>query len=112
MRNILVIACCAAILAIVWLAVATFEKLQKICASEEEARTSPTKSELLCNVAVRFFAEVYFELMICAFITLSSPTAAGSTEWLVSLACALSGLTALLALTYMFFRGELKTLDS
>jgi len=102
-RNLLLLASGAALIAFVWLMVAVGEKLRSCCSKKEAAR--PMQAEVsLNNVMVRFLLEAYFEVMLCAFITLSSPSAAGTAKWLVSLLCVLAGFAAMGVLTSLFFR--------
>lgn len=101
-RNSLLVISAAAVIAFVWLIVAVGEKLRNFCVKEESRHTRFEVT--LNNFVVRFLLEVYFELMICAFITISSPSSAGSTWWLISLACILVSLATMVGLVNLFFK--------
>jgi len=52
---------------------------------------------------VRFVYELFFELMICAFINVTNQEAAGFGSWLTSLAVIIVGCTLTLAVFSLFF---------
>lgn len=102
LRNTLLLLSGVVLVAAAWLFVAIAEKLRSCICKPESVRS---KSEVsLNNALVRLLLEAYFEVMICAFITLSSPSAAGSIQWLLSLVCALLSLAVFITLVSLFFK--------
>lgn len=73
-------------------------------AAADIRQTSSIVSEVkMNNFIVRFLYEVFFELMICAFINLTDVEASGHAQWFASLAIIILGAMATLAIFCMFF---------
>ena len=96
-HNTLLIACAALVLAFVWLFVTVTERLMRLCRLSRAAGRSSAEASM-SNCMVRFLMEAHFELMICAFITLSNVDKAGSIYWLLSLAYLILSFTAIISL--------------
>ena len=104
-HNMLIIGVIAAGIALVWLLTAVIEALTNKCGRGQQSPATRTKESLMNNFAVRFALEVYFELMICAMITLSSPSEAGIAWTFFSLGCLMFAGVSTLALVSLYFRG-------
>lgn len=78
-RNMLLVISIAAVIALVWLITAISQIVRnKSLSSEELSRAGPRSQEtFMNNFMVRFVYEVFFELMICAFISVTNQEAAG-----------------------------------
>lgn len=98
-HNMLLIACAALLLTLVWAFTTILDRLRP-SASSTKAKAS------LNNCMVRFALEAHFELMICAFITLSNPGEAGSIYWLISLASVIASAIIIVVLVYRTFTME------
>jgi len=68
LHNTLVIVSVALVLILVWLFVVIFERLRRIC----NPKSTKSAEISMSNFLVRFLLEAHFELMICAFISLTS----------------------------------------
>lgn len=104
----LTIICLTALIALVWLFTALIQGLRRRCttAANEDAtsRRNASLTEVsMNNFMVRFLLEVFFELMICALLNLSS-LQGDRSWWLVSLFTLTAGLLAILALSSLFCR--------
>ena len=104
-HNMLIIGVIAAGITLVWLLTAVIEALTNKCGRGQQSPATRTKESLMNNFAVRFALEVYFELMICAMITLSSPSEAGTAWTFFSLGCLMFAGVSTLALVSLYFRG-------
>ena len=78
-HNMLFIACAAVLLGFIWLFIHLISYIRP-------RSTNLTAKDLANNILARFALEAHFETMICAFITLSSIDAVGTTWWFLSLA--------------------------
>mmetsp|Transcript_18024 Transcript_18024/g.22571 ORF Transcript_18024/g.22571 Transcript_18024/m.22571 type:complete len:275 (-) Transcript_18024:1061-1885(-) len=96
-RNMFSIGCAALALTLVWLLVSACERILTLCC-RSKARKLRGKARMT-NVVVRFLLEVHFELMICALITLSNLSEAGSIWWLISLAAIVASGAAMATLS-------------
>jgi len=104
-RNMLLIISIAAVIALVWVITAILQIVRnKSRSSEELSRAGPRSQEtFMNNFMVRFVYEVFFELMICAFISVTNQEAAGLGQWLTSLAVIIVGCFFTLAVFSQFF---------
>ena len=78
-HNMLVIAFAAVLLGLIWLFIHLISYIRP-------RSTNLTAKDLANNILARFALEAHFETMICAFITLSSIDAVGTTWWFLSFA--------------------------
>jgi len=102
-RNALTILCFASVIALVWLFSAVYSKL---CKKESDKQTKAVSGEVFMNnFFVRFLLEACFELMICAFINLSSFASTSMTGSLLSLFSLAAIAGALLFIGAMFVKG-------
>ena len=95
--NMLLIACAALLLTLVWAFTKILDHLRPLSASRRKTMT---------NFMARFALEAHFELMICAFITLSNPGATGSIYWLISLASIIASTITIAVLVHHTFKIE------
>ena len=94
-HNMLLIACAALLLTLVWVFTKILDRLRPLSASRRKTMT---------NFMARFALEAHFELMICAFITLSNPGATGSIYWLISLASIIASTITIAVLIHHTFK--------
>lgn len=77
-RNMLLILSIAVVIGIVWSVTAIFNIVKNKSRSEEQQRRSKASNEaFMNNFMVRFAYEAFFELMICAFISVTNQEVAG-----------------------------------
>lgn len=86
----LLIAYIGLVLSLVW----AFTSIYEFIRPSSSAKASMTKCML------RFGLEAHFELMICAFITQSNPSEAGSKYWILSMTFIVMSFVAMLILAY------------
>jgi hypothetical protein len=102
MRNLMVIIAIACLIALVWIITAILQIVRSKTQGEQQRSSSQTSSEVyMNNFMVRFFLEAFFELMICAFINLTSQEA-GVAWWICSLAAMIISIFALLSIFSLF----------
>ena len=100
--------CLALAIALTWLVMAILDKFFCKRASSQtdgETREEPrTSSEVFMNnFMVRFIYAVYFELMLCAFINITSQSGSSLFWWIFSLMTFVAGIGSLLTLLSLFF---------
>ena len=103
-RNVLSITCMAALIALVWLFTAVIQLLRKKATGAEANKKTSSSEVFMNNFMVRFLLEVFFELMICAMINVTSVTASGMTWWFISLLTLVAGAVALLAVASLYIK--------
>ena len=109
--NMLFIFCLAIVLLLVWILMALIERFlcrkDKACDSKQSTRSSTTTTRWLTEVGVnnfivRFTYEVFFELMICAFINVSSVSGGSIFWWTFSLGVILASIVGLCVFVTLF----------
>lgn len=104
-RNLMMVITIAAVIALVWLITAIL-KFVRDKASPNERSSRRTNEAFMNNVMIRFFYEVFFELIICAFINVTNQDGAGIVWWITSLALIIfTVFTTLAVMSQLFFNG-------
>ena len=98
-RNLIILICIGATIAMIWVITALISLCKAKVGGQEQKATS---EQFMNNVMVRFGYEVFFELMICALLTVSSPQASGPALWISGLAILAVAGFSMIALSTCF----------
>ena len=107
-QNMFSVLCFALAIALTWLVMAILVKFsRKKATSQTESKTTEeprTSSEVFMNnFMVRFIYAVYFELMLCAFINITSQSGSSLFSWIISLMTIIAGFGSLFIFLSLFF---------
>ena len=106
-QNIFSVLCLALAIALTWFVMAILVKFfRKGASSQTNSKTTEephTSSEVFMNnFMVRFIYAVYFELMLCAFINITSQSGSSLFWWIFSLMTIVAGIGSLFTLLSFF----------
>jgi hypothetical protein len=76
-RNMLTILCMATLIALIWLFTAVIQLIRKKATGAEASKKTFSSEVFMSNFMVRFLLEVFFELMICSMINVTSVVGSG-----------------------------------
>ena len=100
-RNMLLLLSIACIIGLVWLISAILQSVR--AKTQQEGQNGQQSKEASANnFMVRFLYEIFFELMICAFINVTNQEVAGMVWWIVSFAVIVVSIFSLLAIFSLF----------
>jgi len=71
-RNLLTVLCIAALVGFVWILTAAIRLIRKNVQGAENSKNFSKSEVFMNNFTVRFFLEIFFELVICAMINIAS----------------------------------------
>ena len=100
----LTVLCIATFFGLVWLVAAVIHQIRKKVGGAETAKSASEFEVFMNNFIVRFLIEIFFELMICALISITSLAGGSIFWWIISLFVIVAGAIAIFAIASLFIK--------